>query len=65
MLPKFCLDDNVRSAFRSPGEGSVLGKMKIAKRTREAKLREYPLITASLTTIRSIHRANHALMTSR
>jgi hypothetical protein len=42
MLPKFCLDDNVRSAFRSPGEVSVLGKMKIAKRTQEAKLREYP-----------------------
>jgi hypothetical protein len=39
---KILSDDNVRSAFRSPGEGSVLGKMKIAKRTREAKLREYP-----------------------
>jgi hypothetical protein len=39
---KILSDDNVRSAFRSPGEGSVLGKMKIAKRTREAKLRKYP-----------------------
>jgi hypothetical protein len=38
MLPKFCLDDNVRSGIRSPRGSSVLGKMKIAKRTREAKL---------------------------
>jgi len=36
MLPKFCLDDNVRSAFRSPMGSSGLGEMKIAKRTREA-----------------------------
>jgi len=37
MLPRFCLDYNFRSAF-APGGSSVLRKMEIAKRSRQAKV---------------------------
>jgi len=51
MLPKFCLDDNVRSAFRSPRGSFRSRKNENCKTNPRSEIAGISLITASLTTI--------------